>query len=80
MTPHSDTTNHRPATLTGIKPTGELHLGNYAGAIRPLARLAAGEDRDVFVFAADLHALSSQPDAPQPGLMLPNGRRRSPHL
>ena len=24
-------------TLTGIQPTGELHLGNYAGAIRPLA-------------------------------------------
>ena len=28
-------------TLTGIQPTGELHLGNYAGAIRPLAQLAA---------------------------------------
>ncbi len=27
--------------LTGIKPTGDLHLGNYVGAIRPLAQLAA---------------------------------------
>jgi tryptophanyl-tRNA synthetase len=62
MTTHSGTTNRRTATLTGIKPTGELHLGNYAGAIRPLARLAADEDRDVFVFVADLHALNSHPE------------------
>jgi tryptophanyl-tRNA synthetase len=56
------TTNRRTATLTGIKPTGELHLGNYAGAVRPLARLAANEDRDVFVFVADLHALNGHPE------------------
>jgi tryptophanyl-tRNA synthetase len=64
MTTHSGTTNHRTATLTGIKPTGELHLGNYAGAIRPLVRLAADEDRDVYVFIADLHALNSHPEPP----------------
>ena len=52
----------RIATLTGIQPTGELHLGNYAGAIRPLARLAADEHRDVYVFVADLHALNGHPD------------------
>ena len=40
------TTDRRIATLTGIQPTGELHLGNYAGAIRPLARLAADDRRD----------------------------------
>jgi tryptophanyl-tRNA synthetase len=32
-------------TLTGVQPTGELHLGNYAGAIGPLARLAAQRQR-----------------------------------
>lgn len=64
MTTHSGTTNRRTATLTGIKPTGELHLGNYAGAIRPLARLAADEHRDVFVFVADLHALNRHPEPP----------------
>jgi tryptophanyl-tRNA synthetase len=56
------TPNHRTATLTGVQPTGELHLGNYAGAIRPLARLAADEARDVFVFVADLHALNGRPE------------------
>ena len=30
-------------TLTGIQATGELHLGNNAGAIGPLAQLAAAE-------------------------------------
>jgi tryptophanyl-tRNA synthetase len=49
-------------TLTGIQPTGELHLGNYAGAIRPLAELAAQPRRETFVFVADLHALNGRPD------------------
>jgi tryptophanyl-tRNA synthetase len=56
------TTNHRTATLTGIQPSGDLHLGNYTGAIRPLARLAADDDREVFLFVADLHALNSRPE------------------
>ena len=48
--------------LTGIKPTGELHLGNYVGAIRPLARLASLPDREIYVFVADLHALNTRPN------------------
>lgn len=32
------------------RSTGELHLGNYAGAIRQLARLAAEPSRNVYVF------------------------------
>jgi tryptophanyl-tRNA synthetase len=49
-------------TLTGIQATGELHLGNYAGAIKPLARLAAEPTRETYVFVADLHALNRRPD------------------
>src|SRR5215217_4737084 len=49
-------------TLTGVQPTGELHLGNYVGAIRPLADLAADPAREIYVFVADLHALNSRPD------------------
>jgi tryptophanyl-tRNA synthetase len=49
-------------TLTGIQPTGEVHLGNYAGAIQPLLRLAADDSRDVYVFVADLHALNGHPE------------------
>jgi tryptophanyl-tRNA synthetase len=49
-------------TLTGVQPTGDLHLGNYIGAIRPLVDLAADPSREVSVFVADLHALNSRPD------------------
>ena len=49
-------------TLTGVQPTGELHLGNYAGAIGPLARLAARPARETYVFVADVHALNGRPD------------------
>src|SRR3954451_2158453 len=49
-------------TLTGVQPTGDLHLGNYVGAIRPLADLAADPARDVYVFVADLHALNGRPE------------------
>ena len=52
-------------TLTGVQPTGELHLGNYAGAVRPLARLAAQAGHETFVFVADLHALNGRPDPAQ---------------
>jgi tryptophanyl-tRNA synthetase len=55
-------TARRTITLTGVQPTGDLHLGNYVGAIRPLAEIAADPSRDVYVFVADLHALNSRPD------------------
>jgi tryptophanyl-tRNA synthetase len=58
----TDSKNRRTVTMTGIQPTGELHLGNYAGAIRPLLGIAADEQRDVLVFVADLHALNGHPD------------------
>ena len=55
-------TARRTVTLTGIQPTGDLHLGNYVGAVRPLTEIAADPARDVYVFVADLHALNGRPD------------------
>ena len=43
--------------LSGVKPTGQLTLGNYIGALRNFPKYQNGEDR-VFVFIADLHALT----------------------
>ena len=43
-------------TVSGIQPTGELHLGNYFGA---LADQAAHAGPDAYYFLADLHALAS---------------------
>ena len=42
--------------LSGIKPTGQLQLGNYIGALRNFAKYQ--DDNEVFVFIADLHALT----------------------
>ncbi|MGD9573469.1 MAG: tryptophan--tRNA ligase [Thermoleophilia bacterium] len=50
----------RRTSLTGIKPTGEPHLGNYVGAIRPAIELA--RDYDAFYFIADYHALTTVRD------------------
>lgn len=46
--------------LTGVKPTGIPHVGNYLGAIRPAIELAKGNDS--FLFIADLHALTVERD------------------
>jgi tryptophanyl-tRNA synthetase len=47
--------------VSGIQPTGNLHLGNYLGAIRNWVRMqddAAAQGGDCLFFLADLHALS----------------------
>ena len=46
--------------LTGIQPSGVLHIGNYFGAIKPILDLQG--QGEVFVFLADLHALTSVQD------------------
>jgi len=47
--------------VTGIKPTGELTLGNYLGALLPLINLQKElPDTEFFVFVADLHALTTK--------------------
>ena len=53
--------------LTGIKPTGEPHLGNFLGAIQPALELARNhESDDKYFFIADYHALTTLKD---PALM-----------
>ncbi len=47
----------RKRSLSGIKPTGMPHLGNYLGMIQPAVDLQ--EDHDAFYFVADLHSLTS---------------------
>jgi tryptophanyl-tRNA synthetase len=47
-------------SLTGIKPTGILHIGNYFGAIKPALELA--KEYDARYFIADYHALNTIKD------------------
>jgi tryptophanyl-tRNA synthetase len=48
--------------VSGIQPTGNLHLGNYLGAIKRWVKLQ--EEVDCFIFLADLHAITGfiEPD------------------
>jgi tryptophanyl-tRNA synthetase len=43
--------------LTGIKPTGTPHLGNYVGALRPIVEMS--KQHKTIMFIADLHALNT---------------------
>jgi len=50
--------------VSGIQPTGNLHLGNYLGAIRNWVRMQdqLGEGQQALFFLADLHAISMPHD------------------
>ena len=45
--------------LTGVKPTGTPHLGNYFGAIKPAIDLMREPEAQCFYFIADYHALTT---------------------
>lgn len=47
--------------LTGVKPTGTPHLGNYIGALKSLIELS--QNHKTIMFIADLHALNAEKDA-----------------
>ena len=47
--------------LTGLQPSGTLHVGNYFGAIKPMVELQ--EKGEMFLFLADLHSLTSTQNA-----------------
>lgn len=49
--------------VSGIRPTGVLHLGNYFGAMRNYVRMQ--DDYDCYFFVADLHSLTTHPDTKQ---------------
>lgn len=47
--------------LSGIKPTGTIHIGNYFGAMRQFVALQ--DEYEAYIFIADLHALNQVYDA-----------------
>ncbi|MGD9950129.1 MAG: tryptophan--tRNA ligase [Desulfobulbus sp.] len=47
-------------TLSGIQPSGKLHIGNYFGMMQPM--LHQMDSSELFVFIVDLHALTSVQD------------------
>ncbi len=47
--------------LSGIQPTGSLHIGNYLGMMRPM--ISYMDEEQLFVFIVNLHALTSVTDS-----------------
>lgn len=59
------TKTFKSCILTGLQPTGELHLGNYFGAVRRTVELqdSLQEGQRLLVMIADMHSLTSSHDA-----------------
>src|SRR4051812_25646884 len=53
----------KPILLSGIKPTGDLHIGNYFGAMKQLVELSKEGNHDSFIMVADYHALNTMQNA-----------------
>ena len=51
--------------LTGDRPTGKLHLGHYAGSLRNRVELQNSGKYDMYVFIADMQALTDNAKNPQ---------------
>lgn len=50
--------------LSGIQPSGELHIGNYLGAIKNWAERA--DEYDCYYFMADMHTITVRQDPAAP--------------
>ncbi|MCO4794510.1 MAG: tryptophan--tRNA ligase, partial [Bacteriovoracaceae bacterium] len=51
--------SNKKISLTGIKPTGMPHIGNYLGAIKPAIEMANSGSYEAYYFIADYHSLTS---------------------
>ncbi len=48
----------KPRLISGIQPSGKLHIGNYLGALKNFVELQNSGKYDCFFFIADLHSLT----------------------
>ncbi len=53
------TTTATKRVLSGMRPTGRLHIGHYFGALQNWVNLQSNSDYECFYFVADWHALTS---------------------
>ncbi len=66
--PESAISSSRPRILSGMRPTGKLHLGNYMGALANWVKLQ--DEYECYFFIADWHALTT--DYADPSQIAPN--------
>ncbi|MDP3015343.1 MAG: tryptophan--tRNA ligase [bacterium] len=53
----------KPILISGIQPSGKLHIGNYLGALKNFVDLQNTGRYQCYFFIADLHALTENPEA-----------------
>jgi tryptophanyl-tRNA synthetase len=71
-------TDKRKRILSGVQPSGKLHLGNYFGAIKQ--HIALQEEGECFYFIADYHALTTLGDAVKTDAELAKEQKRKPRI
>jgi tryptophanyl-tRNA synthetase len=52
----------KPILVSGMQPTGRLHIGNYLGALKNFVDLQDSGEYQCYFFLADLHALTEGPE------------------
>jgi tryptophanyl-tRNA synthetase len=57
MASPSQPTSQKKRILSGVKPTGKVHIGNYLGAMQGHVNMQ--DDRENYIFIADLHSLTT---------------------
>ncbi|EKD43392.1 MAG: hypothetical protein ACD_72C00297G0006 [uncultured bacterium] len=55
----------KPVIVSGIQPTGNLHIGNYLGAVKNFVELQNSDKYELYIFIADLHSLTGKLTAEQ---------------
>src|SRR5262245_4116287 len=60
MTEQKQKPSQRKRILSGVQPSGKLHLGNYFGAVKQ--HIALQDEAETFYFIADYHALTTIQD------------------
>ena len=53
----------KPTIVSGVQPTGNLHIGNYLGAVKNFVDLQDSGKYEMYIFIADLHSLTGNMDA-----------------
>jgi tryptophanyl-tRNA synthetase len=61
----------RKRILTGVQATGDMHLGNFYGAIRPSVELSRDPQNQVILLCADWHGLTNKAKIKEPGQKAP---------
>lgn len=50
----------KPIIVSGLQPTGNLHVGNYLGAVKNWVALQNSGKYEMYIFVADLHSLTGK--------------------